>query len=335
MFDDLEAMLRDLAEAATSSPEAGEVELRRLCNTRLYSPETLDVDEDDLIKSHVDLEPRLTYEEGAEVPANRLEELRGLAIRAGEDEARAKSEDFADRLFTFTGSDDSVDRYGCRVLVDGKLGGKEYGSGWDLRNYKKSPRFMEFHDYRTMPIGRAVDVWTDVKRNRNRLRFTILMDPGFENGGVSESATQWTRAFKSRLVDTVSVGWLPRKMHRPADEDERKQLGLGPYGVLFTDNELLELSGVPIPGNANAREEKGVTSDKILRRALREMTKAIEALNGTISLVRNLGEPKKDIEVPALPAPAPISSLNRDSLQKLLDVSNEARAAAARLQGKN
>lgn len=335
MFDDLEVMLRDLAEAAASGPESGEVELRRLCSTRLYSPETLDVDEDDLVSSHRDLEPRLTYEEGTEAPENRLEELRHLAIRAGEDEARAKSEDFADRLFTFTGSDDSVDRYGCRVLIDGKLNGKEYGPGWDLRNFKRAPRFMEFHDYHSMPIGRAVDVWTDVKRNRNRLRFTILMDPGFENGGASESAVQWTRAFKSRLVDTVSVGWLPRKVYRPVDEDERKQLGLGPYGVLFIDSELLELSGVPIPGNANAREEKGTTSDKVLRRALREMTKAIEALNGTISLVRNTGEPKKETEVPAPPAPAPASSQNRDSLRRLLDVTEEARAAAARLQGKN
>lgn len=210
---------------------------------------------------------------------NRLEEVRQLAIQAGVPEERTTDESgFKTRLFTFTGSDESVDRYGCRILINGTWDGQRFGKGWVLTNYRRAPRFMPFHAYDTIPAGRSLDTWTDKKGERNRLRFQILMDEGPAGGGASPIAPALTNAYRSRLMESVSVGWWPVDVHFPKDEEERKALGLGRYGVIFGTSELWELSAVAIPGNPNARMENAVGDDAKGR--FTELSKLLEKDGG-------------------------------------------------------
>jgi hypothetical protein len=202
---------------------------------------------------------------------NRLEELRQMAAAAGipdallRDEGTDGKEGFAERLLTFTASDETRDRYGDRILVDGTLALKDgsikkFGKGWQLDNFRKNPVFMPFHSYSTIPLGQAVDTWTDQKGKRKRLRMTVLMNDGTAN----PLAPLITAAYKARDMRSVSVGFMPIKAHYPEDAEERAALDLGPYGYIFGEQELWENSAVAIPANPNATDEtKGVDASQV------------------------------------------------------------------------
>lgn len=194
--------------------------------------------------------------EGAE---NRLAELLALAAAAGVDAATDPT--FEERLLTFTASDETRDRYGDVILVDGKLGAKRYGKGWQLKEYKKNPVFMPFHSYDTIPLGMAVDTWTETEP-RKRLRQTVLMD----NGEANPAAPQVLAAYRKRILRTVSVGFMPThdRIYIPDNEEERTAWNLGPYGYLFAEQELWENSAVSIPANPNARLE-GMSGAEVAR----------------------------------------------------------------------
>lgn len=238
------------------------------------------------------------YERDGEVP-NRLEELRLMASAAGVPEEQIRDDKgFRERLFTFIGSDESIDRYNSRILVDGTWEGKRYGKGWILDNFKRAPRFMPFHQYSTIPVGRALDVWkARGKDGQKRLKFQILMDPGVESNGASPLAQNLTRAYSSRLMESVSVGWWPHDVYRPANDEEAAKLwGLNPkrWPLIFATSELWELSAVSIPGNPNARiDERAVGEDEV--RSYLEFADMVHESSPAISLqIRSaLGAPPK------------------------------------------
>ena len=214
----------------------------------------------------------------------RLEELRGIALRMGiskektEDDTDDDTLGFKDRLVTFTASDETVDRYGDIISVDGRLNGKEFpgvdgkgkAKGWLTKTYQqKNPVFMAFHEYAPflsgspfagMPIGQALDTWPEVpgdgskaagKIKRKRLRQTVL----FSDGSSNPLAPMFLNAYKiERTMRSVSVGFMPQVAHRPDNDEEAKELGLG-KGVLFLQQELWENSAVSIPANPNAVQE--------------------------------------------------------------------------------
>lgn len=53
----------------------------------------------------------------------------------------------------------------------------------------------------------------------------------------------------------VSVGFVPKKYHWP-DQEERDTRGMAGYGIVFEEQELLELSVTPIPANNRAQQRK-------------------------------------------------------------------------------
>jgi hypothetical protein len=196
---------------------------------------------------------------------SRLEELRDMGKAAGipetllRDESEAGKEGFADRLLTFTASDETRDRYGDRILVDGTMTLKDgsvrkFGKGWQLGNFLKNPVFMPFHQYSTIPLGQAIDTYADQKGKRKRLRMTVLMG----DGSTNPIAPLILAAYKAREMRAVSVGFMALKAYSPADPDERSELDLGQWGVIFGEQELWENSAVAIPANPNATDEKDV-----------------------------------------------------------------------------
>lgn len=205
--------------------------------------------------------------------ANRLEELRDLCKVAGVAEHLLRDDPeqgdgFADRLMTITSSDETRDRYGDRILVDGSLTlkdgtTKKFGKGWQTKTYtKQNPVFMLFHEYSPffssnpwagIPAGQAVDVFTDQKGPRKRLRKTILWD----DGSSQPMAPLVRNGYRARSMRSFSVGFKPIRLYMPADAEERAALDLGEYGVIFGESELLETSAVSIPANPMATDEKG------------------------------------------------------------------------------
>lgn len=124
------------------------------------------------------------------------------------------------------GSTAAVDRYGESI---------DQGS-WDLKHFKKNPVILWAHNLTLgedrPPIGKA----TKVKVQDNELLFDIQFDM------ADPFAADIFRKYKEGYLSAFSVGFIPHKIEMSDDED---------YPVL-KDNELLELSAVPVPANPEA-----------------------------------------------------------------------------------
>ena len=155
--------------------------------------------------------------------------------------AEVKADDNDDRRVRFTISSDGVDRMGDTISVD----------GWDLSNYRRNPVVLWAHDARSLPIARA----SDVRVEDGVLKATAEFAPAAANP-LAESVLQLVRG---RFLSATSVGFLPRRW-RFSEDDGRT------FGIDFEEQELLEVSIVPIPANPDALiDARGVDSRAVQR----------------------------------------------------------------------
>jgi hypothetical protein len=177
---------------------------------------------------------------GSKLSTADIDALREKAIKAGTPENRL-ADGFQHDTFVATISDETKDRYGDRIEV----------AGWDVAEYRKNPVLLLGHDYESPAVGHALDISTDkvgagTEEERPRLRGVFL----------------WSRAnpvaeiLKGLYADgdmrAFSVGFIPTDYYVPETDDERKELNLGPFGVLHKAQVLLENSCVPVPANPSA-----------------------------------------------------------------------------------
>ena len=147
---------------------------------------------------------------------------------------------------TFVLSTDEVDRHGDVVCAD----------GWRLDAYRENPVLLWAHDYRHPAIGRAVAVWAEPHRLLAKMEFA----PG---AFAQEVAALYAAGFQWG----VSVGF------RPIRCEERREARTGAViGLHYLEQELLEVSAVPVPANRSAgrRSDDGGAGLESLAGALRE-----------------------------------------------------------------
>ena len=127
---------------------------------------------------------------------------------------------------TFVLSTDDVDRHGDVVSAD----------GWRLEAYLRNPVLLWAHDYRHPAIGRAVSLWTEPHRLLAKIEFA-------PSAFAQEVAALYAHGFQWG----VSVGF------RPIRWEERRDSRTGAYlGLRYLEQELLEVSAVPVPANREA-----------------------------------------------------------------------------------
>lgn len=150
----------------------------------------------------------------------------GMVVRASADPAEAVD---GSRRVKFTFSDGTVDRAGDSI--DPK--------GWQLDNFNKNPVALFGHDSWNIDsvIGRAVNVSTAGKKLVGEIEFAEM--------DINPKADMAFRMVKAGLLSAVSVGFLPLEYSFSSEKDR-------PHGIDFTKQELLEISLVPVPCNANA-----------------------------------------------------------------------------------
>ena len=102
--------------------------------------------------------------------------------------------------------------------------------GWILDNYLKNPVILFAHDYSSLPIGKAVKVWIENKQ----LMFTIQF-------ADTPMANQVFDLFKGGFLNAFSVGFIPTKFGVSGNDE-----------YTYMEQELLELSAVPVPANPEA-----------------------------------------------------------------------------------
>ncbi len=134
----------------------------------------------------------------------------------------------SEELYPVTLSDGSVDRHGDTVSPD----------GWDLTAFKQNPVLLWGHDSRQPPIGTVKNVRVENGQLRGEMKFAS-----------SPRAKEGKALVDEKVLRTVSVGFKPVEWKIAEDRDDGDSW-FPP--VDFTKQELLELSVVSVPANANA-----------------------------------------------------------------------------------
>jgi hypothetical protein len=177
------------------------------------------------------------------------------------------------RTIRFVASDETVDRYGDIIRVD----------GWQLDNFAKNGPLLFGHASREPPIGTA-KAWVEGKQ--------LLADATFLPEGVSDFADEVWRITDAGALKSVSVGFLPTKAPNYLWADDDPDHEEWPIGFEFVGQELLELSVVPVPANPAALAlARSVASEQTTRRlfipdARASAHVAAETRRRTINLAR-------------------------------------------------
>lgn len=158
------------------------------------------------------------------------------------------------RTLLMTGSTENPDRDGD--ILD--------TVGWDLGPYLKNPVVLWAHDYSRPPVGVAKAAYID---NRNKcLVFKIYFPTVDELSTKGQPPSEHAlfvdavyNMYKNGFLNASSVGFLG-KNSAPREDDIATPVWM--RGMHFTKQELVELSCVPVPANAEslvqARSMKGM-----------------------------------------------------------------------------
>lgn len=180
--------------------------------------------------------------------AYKIKDKDGLAVvvknqqALGLDHFGAEIKDFnnAERSFLAVANAESEDRYKDIIMVD----------GWGLKNFKKNPVVMPFHDYRSLPVGRALDVFADEKKKVKRLMFI----PQF---AAYPDTIRMYEMYRDKYLKGFSVGFLEEKSEPIKGDDDKENEGSFFFHTptRYLKQELLEVSAVPIPAHQDALAE--------------------------------------------------------------------------------
>ena len=189
------------------------------------------------------------------------------------DITKAVIEKQADGSFIAIASTNSVDRHG--EIVD--------NNGWDLKSFKKNPVILWGHDHNEPAIGVSKKTWVEGTGKKAKLMIQPLLHD------VTERARAVKALVEMGIIKTLSVGFKPLE---------------SPDGVTFTKNELLEVSMVNVPANADAMAlaYKGLKSAGFDEEVIKEVIsdESLEVLDKLITLeetVDNLEQQVKALSV--------------------------------------
>jgi len=165
---------------------------------------------------------------------------------------------------TFIASTAVSDRYGD--IVD--------QASWNLDNYKLNPVVQVDHSYFVRDtVGRA----PRCEVVNNRLEVDVVWGKNADSQLVAQKVQEG-------LISAVSVGFRPGRMTArsvmPADDPYYASKEENPYGYVYYDCELLEISVVAIPANQEALAQRSASAsinlDKIVEAAVQRTLAKID-----------------------------------------------------------
>jgi len=145
--------------------------------------------------------------------------------------------DLASRTVVAIVSDETKDRYGDVVKA----------AGWKLEEFKKNPVIPWAHQTSgglfgggsvPLPVGKALDIWIEADKLYAKVQFA-----------EHDFAEEVWRLYRDGYLRAFSVGFLPKKWERMYEGEGSDAHYVG---TRFLEQELLEISAVPIPANPNA-----------------------------------------------------------------------------------
>lgn len=140
----------------------------------------------------------------------------------------------AERVISYVGTSEAVDRMGEVIKLD----------GWDLGHFLKNPVVLWSHKMDEPPIGSVLRV----TRTEKSLAFDVLYarSEDYAFAGTIE------RLARAGHIRAVSVGFAPSRWHKVEDPAEMEKLGMAQPGICYDEQELWELSNCSVPANPEA-----------------------------------------------------------------------------------
>ncbi len=158
---------------------------------------------------------------------------------------------------TADGADKSIIEFFAATGGKKRDGNYVDNEGWKFNSFVDNPIFLWCHDYAGLPLGHHVAWGVDKNNNQPVLRTAVK----FASRDVYPFADTVRKLYLNRDLRTVSAGWIPLKWREMKDG-----------GILFEENELLEVSGCPIPADPTALMQacqRGVISSEELENCAR------------------------------------------------------------------
>jgi hypothetical protein len=186
-----------------------------------------------------------------------------------------------DRVLRFVGSDETPDRDNDILET----------AGWKVDNYLKNPVFMAVHNYEKLPVGKSIKVFPDIvnKNTMFDIKFPTIAELSSDPENPSEHAKFADTVYmmyKNGYLNAVSVGFHGVK-YKTRDDESVLELPEWRRGRRYLEQELLELSAVPVPCNPNALQQaraKGLIDDeteKFFKEMMVEELKEVDLLMDT------------------------------------------------------
>jgi uncharacterized protein len=168
-----------------------------------------------------------------------------------------------ERVLRFVGSDENPDRDSDIIEV----------AGWKTDEYMKNPVFLWAHNgHMTPPIGKAVNVTKDLiaKKLIFDIKFPTIeeLSSDIENPAEHAKFTDMIyNMYKNGYMNATSVGFKGLKI-KTRDDASVIDKPEWQRGKRYIEQNLLELSAVPIPANANAlidASSKGLIDENTIK----------------------------------------------------------------------
>lgn len=184
----------------------------------------------------------------------------------------------ADGSFIAVASTNSIDRHG--EVVD--------NNGWDLKSFKKNPVILWAHDHGEPAIGVSKKTWVDGVGKKAKLMIAPVLHE------LTEKAKAIKALVDAGIIKSLSVGF------KPLDS---------PDGVTFTKNELLEVSMVNVPANADAMlmAYKSLKKIDIDEDTIEELGINAELIDKIVTMEKDIEDLQTLVKTQDKPSAAPIN----------------------------
>lgn len=211
----------------------------------------------------------------------------------------ANIEKAADGSFVAVASTNSVDRHG--EVVD--------NNGWELKAFKKNPVILWAHDHSEPAIGVSKKTWIEGTGKKAKLMIQPLLHD------VTEKARAVKQLVEMGIINSLSVGFKPLE---------------SPDGVTFTKNELLEVSMVNVPANADAMmmAYKSLKEAGFEEEVIEEVGIKVEWADKFVSMEKDIEELKELVKAATV-------NPKRESEEKLTLLKGIAKASDRVLEAEN
>lgn len=221
---------------------------------------------------------------------------------------------YESRVLSYQTTNETPDRYGDVVRA----------AGARLESYLKNPVVMFSHQHDNYPVGCSLRISID-KKAKNIPAQALFLDDRVDTSGRADLVYKFA---SSGFMPACSIGFMPIKCNRPTSQEERSRVGLGDYGVEYTEWDYLEFSPCSIPANPdalqNALKSCDLKSANFEQKDIDALVLAewfevnlldhfVETIRGKVGRTFVIPTIKTEPETPAAPAVEPLTEVNPDT----------------------